>query len=184
MTPFTLTIHPTSPKSLFEVKGMLSRYQNELSIGLTILGPTQDIRLTPVPAPLSRSHELWLSTCFEIFLKNPKGEDYLELNLAPNGAWNWYYFPMYRSSSAGDAVEYNPVNAPSLTHSGHGSEQWRINGMIPLPKEIPWLDHVGGARMSVNTILKLPSSLEYFSTHHADIERADFHHPQSMTIII
>ena len=43
-----------------------------------------------------RSDELWKTTCFEIFLKEPGAQSYTEWNLSPSEGWNAYNFDDYR----------------------------------------------------------------------------------------
>lgn len=40
----------------------------------------------------ARRDGLWQATCFELFVRLPDTQDYLEFNFAPNGDWAAYHF--------------------------------------------------------------------------------------------
>jgi hypothetical protein len=50
----------------------------------------------PAAAPVERTDELWLHTCFELFLLDPESGAYREFNFAPSGRWAAYSFDGYR----------------------------------------------------------------------------------------
>lgn len=50
----------------------------------------------PPPAAPDRTDELWRHTCFEAFARDPGGEAYTEVNLAPSTQWAAYRFDGYR----------------------------------------------------------------------------------------
>jgi hypothetical protein len=43
-----------------------------------------------------RTHGLWKTTCFELFVKNASNSDYLEYNFSPSSQWAAYHFDRYR----------------------------------------------------------------------------------------
>ena len=45
---------------------------------------------------IRRADNLWLSTCFELFLAGESQPGYTEFNVSPSGAWNCYRFDDYR----------------------------------------------------------------------------------------
>lgn len=53
--------------------------------------------LVPPFAGKGRSDGLWQQTCFELFLKSPGDDGYIELNLSPSERWAAYDFAAYRS---------------------------------------------------------------------------------------
>ena len=65
-----------------------------------------------------RVDELWKATCFEIFIKNPNGKAYWELNIAPNGSWNFYRFSDYKK----DMQEELRVLPPKVLFIREGDE--------------------------------------------------------------
>ena len=57
-----------------------------------------------------RADELWRATCFEMFIKNSNSKKYWELNIAPNGSWNFYRFSDYKK----DRQEESRVLTPKV----------------------------------------------------------------------
>lgn len=45
-----------------------------------------------------RKDSLWQTTCFEMFVREPNKNMYLEVNISPSGCWNVYTFADYRMS--------------------------------------------------------------------------------------
>src|SRR5260221_5889916 len=50
----------------------------------------------PPPADPRRADDLWKTTCFEAFLRDPGGEAYREWNFAPSAEWAAYDFTASR----------------------------------------------------------------------------------------
>lgn len=76
----------------------------ELSIEYRLEG---DLRSVVWPVPnlcISRRHELWRQTCFELFFGIPGEDGYWEINLGPDGCWNLYRFTGYRQGMREDAA--------------------------------------------------------------------------------
>jgi hypothetical protein len=48
---------------------------------------------------VTRAHELWKTTCFEIFVQPFFDKHYWEINLSPLNKWNAYSFESYRKPS-------------------------------------------------------------------------------------
>lgn len=55
--------------------------------------------------PRDRADELWRTTCFELFVKRPGAEGYLEFNFSPSGKWAGYQFDGYRSGMRNSAAQ-------------------------------------------------------------------------------
>ncbi len=64
--------------------------------------------LVPAFAGKGRSDGLWQQTCFELFLKAPGDEGYVELNLSPSERWAAYDFVSYRAGMADRAMPRDP----------------------------------------------------------------------------
>ncbi|TNE39269.1 MAG: hypothetical protein EP347_04985 [Alphaproteobacteria bacterium] len=56
----------------------------------------------------ARQDNLWQSTCFEAFISAANPDHYIEINLAPSGAWALYTFTGYRQGQESPAVTYGP----------------------------------------------------------------------------
>lgn len=57
-----------------------------------------DFILFPKKRLSTRVIGLWESTCFELFIKNPHGNNYMEFNFSPEGLWNCFYFARPKDS--------------------------------------------------------------------------------------
>lgn len=53
--------------------------------------------VVPPFAGRGRADGLWQTTCFEMFLRSPGEEGYVELNLSPSERWAAYDFSAYRA---------------------------------------------------------------------------------------
>ncbi|MBC2664723.1 DOMON-like domain-containing protein [Novosphingobium flavum] len=53
--------------------------------------------LVPPFAGKGRTDGLWQQTCFELFIKTPDEDGYVELNLSPSERWAAYDFATYRA---------------------------------------------------------------------------------------
>lgn len=79
-----------------EVEVEVTRPPGGLALTYKVTGAIGDLSLPP-PGPPARAHELWQHTCFEAFLRAPRGETYYELNFAPSTQWAAYRLSGYRS---------------------------------------------------------------------------------------
>jgi len=75
-----------------------------------VLSGVSDNYLFDTKNHAKRADELWKATCFEAFIKNPNSKEYWELNIAPSGAWNFYYFSDYKK----DMQEERRVLTPKV----------------------------------------------------------------------
>src|SRR5687768_10522470 len=97
----TLTPHPASPPSSpFKVWATVD-YAAAFGAAATAniwfgVGAPAERFVIAEPAEQERADELWLTTCFEAFLR-PHGETaYREWNFAPSTQWAAYEFADYR----------------------------------------------------------------------------------------
>ncbi|SFG04755.1 hypothetical protein SAMN05518801_106110 [Novosphingobium sp. CF614] len=91
-----LTSHPAHPPLLvrsveariigFDAAWLRARWK--------ILGAGQLV--VPAFAGKGRAEGLWRTTCFELFIRPPGGEAYVEINLSPSERWNVYDFTARR----------------------------------------------------------------------------------------
>lgn len=183
MIRLQLKPHPILDQEQLLVEGLLSRYGTELSLGLSVHSKARTYAPELNPAA-TRERGLWNSTCIELFVKNPKGSDYFEWNLAPNGSWNCFYFVSERTPLEGDLYEWPEVKTPLFTHSHESDSLWRFNASLTLPTGVEWTQHVGlpfGVSAMILTedkTLPMPVSLH----HPKDVP--DFHHPESFVGLI
>lgn len=103
----------------FKVSGSLVVNGHQLQVNYTIVGNISKLLMVPPLArSLRRQHNLWQSTCFELFLKSKQGDHYKELNLSPYGAFQSYDFSKYRK---GMAVDSSLNQAIVKAHEGNGA---------------------------------------------------------------
>lgn len=75
--------------------GVSWRNAGEWVFDFIVAEPPEALML-PEPVTPSRADDLWRTTCFELFLRRPGAEGYLELNFSPSGRWAAYAFDGYR----------------------------------------------------------------------------------------
>ena len=64
--------------------------------------------LVPPFAGKGRTDGLWQQTCFELFLRQPGEDGYVELNLSPSERWAAYDFSAYRAGMADRPMPRDP----------------------------------------------------------------------------
>ena len=144
----------------FELQGDLDRFES--------------LRAIEGSAKGERKNELWLSTCFECFLKREDGEPYLELNFSPEGHWAAYSFETYRSGMRSPSL----VNPPVVSAQSR-KNFFRIEASVDLR----------GTDFSEGPLLASPSAIlkdrsgesSYWALVHSQ-SKPDFHHPQQFTL--
>ncbi len=105
-------LKPFAAGSLAEkltITGYLRRQPGRIEVEYRLAGPLADIlwpKKTTVP---SRRHELWRTTCFELFFAVPGDPAYREVNLAPNGCWGIYHFTNYRTQMREEPGAVQPL---------------------------------------------------------------------------
>lgn len=124
--------------------------------------------ILPQARPNEFTPELWRYDVAELFLLDPSSGHYLELNLAPNGAWWACWFtsprtPKFRQPSFADFVPSHNTNANS----------WQASLTIPL-HQLPPLDT---ARYNVTFILDSPEQ-RFLTAFPLGQGEPDFHRPQ------
>jgi len=93
----------------FNVAGKIVRHIGALTIQYELYGPLKEL-IIPLPSNRhERTDRLWEETCFELFLKINKTDNYWEFNLSPSGDWNIYRFKAYRD---GMQEEKTFINLP------------------------------------------------------------------------
>lgn len=107
--------------------------------------------------------ELWKHTCFEIFLKDWKGDGYTEFNFSPSRDWAAYHFSSYRNGRTNVEIQ------PEMTCRFDGRK-----GRVL----VRWLWDQAPARIGCSCILELETGgLEYYALEHSG-SKPDFHREQ------
>lgn len=88
-----LTVHTETPPV------GVRRVAVELAGGA--LSFTVDVGTLSIPSRVAaaRTDGLWQTTCFEMFVKPVRGDEYFEFNFSPSTAWAAYRFTEYRSNA-------------------------------------------------------------------------------------
>ncbi len=107
-----------------------------------------------------RGHELWRQTCMELFIAEQDSRSYLEINLAPSGAWNCYEFSDYREGmKVSDCCALTDISQPSAR---------QLRASLTLEKLYP------PYRINPTVIVKQANgSIAYFADRHG--AKPDFH---------
>jgi hypothetical protein len=128
----SLVRHPdTPPGAIHTVEAELLRVPGGAMATFWAVGNTSRL-IIPPPAPPVRTADLWLTTCFELFVAD-EGSSYREFNLSPSGAWAAYRFDQHRQGmqETGAHVEIEiSNNDKALTIIS------KIESQFPLPGQI------------------------------------------------
>lgn len=108
---FNLLCHPQSPMPAIEAVRVRAERtgDRQMSVTYTVVGDISTI-VMPLIMAQERADDLWRTTCFELFLSQPDGVSYMELNFSPCSRWAAYYFSGYRTGQRDLAL----VSVPRL----------------------------------------------------------------------
>lgn len=125
-----------------------------------------------------RSDELWRRTCFEVFIREPSGEGYIELNMAPDGRWAAYRFDNYRAGM--EPVEGVVIGYLEQHAWGH---EYGLDLEIDLGRVVD--AHLGNPLvLAVSAVLDHggPSNTYWALTHPPG--KPDFHHTDGFVLTL
>jgi hypothetical protein len=151
----SLRLHPDfSCPAITHIEVNISRPRADLLIlSYALMGKINDIRMPPVAKP-KRSHDLWLHTCFEAFVRPASGSGYYEFNFAPSTKWAAYRFDSYRTGRRA-VDEISKVQIAAQSAGGRYTlqaslELGRLSGFSP---DVVWhlglsavIEDAGGAK--------------------------------------
>lgn len=157
--------HPaTAAKFMVNVAATLERRNDELHLVYGVEADPANLLLPP-PAKPYRTDELWLSTCFELFITSDEGS-YLEFNFSPSGEWAAYRFDSYR----GDMQNLSLDEPPSILCTNEG------NGILLIVR-VRLRDLRRDARVGISAIIEEVSGAKsYWALAHPP-GAPDFHDP-------
>ncbi len=170
--PFLLRpFAPAGNSRQFTVSGMLHRLTGELYIHYRLEGDVRDIILPASKRAFPRCRDLWRQTCFELFFGIPGKPSYWEVNVSPDGCWNFYSFAGYRQKmqedSAIDKVASRTVRKENL---------FCLSYRIDLRRLIP--DHQGIEVAITGVLLGVDEAIGYWAMDHFGTV-PDFHDRRS-----
>lgn len=166
-----LTLHPDSPRQ--GVERVCFGYDlspDNWRLAYEVFGQVDQLELPAEHGPRP-GHELWKSTCFELFIAR-SSHGYRELNMAPSGAWGGFDFDGYRSAA-------RPLRASPLAslESSRSASAYRADIVLSDDAVPDMAAHLGPA-----VVLKdVQGQLSYWALLHAP-GKPDFHHPDLMRI--
>ncbi len=156
-----------------EISGTVTLEAGTLNVIYNLSGATERVKSAAAGARPSRQHDLWRSTCFELFVKTPTATEYWEYNLAPNRDWNVYHFTGYRSALQQEP-QITAINiTPALAHTRLAS----LHAALPLPPSL--LARTLAVGIS-SVIEDAHGHLHYFALQHGG--KADFHDPANFVL--
>jgi hypothetical protein len=123
-----LVCHPATPPFMADHIGVTIHGHDEgrLHVRYELHCDTQTLMLPMVDEP-ARRDRLWQTTCFELFLRRPQGESYLEYNFSPSTEWALYRFSAYREGMAEEMVDRPKISCD------FSDQHFGLNAEIVLP---------------------------------------------------
>jgi len=168
---FTLVPHPSTPPSNPSFK-VWARVERSAAFGATattniwfgVGAPVERFVVTDKEEP-GRSDELWRTTCFEAFLRQPGGTNYREWNFAPSGDWAAYDFTCYREGMANAEVV-----SPPYVRMEDNFTWWALGATIAVDAQVDW-------QLALSAVLEeKDGNKSYWALAHPP-EKPDFHDP-------
>lgn len=171
---FELVPHPDHPPlavSRIEAR-IIGHDANWLQVRWRIDGSERVI--VPPFAGKGRADGLWQATCFEVFLRAPGEDAYVELNLSPSERWAAYDLSGYRSGMAARPMPRHPSCTLRL-----GGRTMIFDAAIPVAglPPCPWQ----AALTAV--VVEEGGRTSYWALAHAP-GKADFHHPACFALSV
>lgn len=161
-----------SKENHLKISAKATRKKDELLVTFNVEDKKKsilwDASLTP-----ARVHELWKTTCFEMFFGISGSSEYWELNFSVNGSWNLYHFKSYRDAFMSQQEER--VNQIEF-------QQQQENDLIILEVRIPIqkLDLQGKKlEVGLTSVIEFKDKEKaYFALKHVG-DKPDFHQRDS-----
>ena len=155
--------HPLAPRGPIQfIFATVQHSGGRLSLAFTAAGAIDKV-LVPSPAQPARADGLWQHTCFEMFMRRPGDDAYLEFNFSPSGEWAAYAFDGYRSGM-------RPLDtAPPSSRLVAGADTIELLVSLPLPPQ-EW-------NIGLSAIIEdAQGAISYWAICHPS-DKPDFHHP-------
>lgn len=161
--------HPDTPaKAVTAIEVEIAREDGLLRLTYRASGRMSDL-LVPTPAEFERADELWKETCFEAFVRGPRGDEYCEFNLAPSTRWAAYAFESYRSGMRNYEV------APLYLETNTGDDWFELRTAVAPGAEWPWCIALSAV------IEETDGTKSYWALAHPR-GKPDFHHADAFEL--
>ena len=105
---YTLKNHHKTDENI-TVKTIIQLQDNLLKLNYQIVGDLSNYHF-PQNSKQQRADELWLDSCFELFISHPHKNEYWEINISPSTEWNIYHFTSYKE----DMRVSNIISTPTI----------------------------------------------------------------------
>ena len=140
-----------------------------------VLGVPEPLLHTPTPANEERTDGLWKTTCFELFVRRPGEEGYIEYNFSPSSQWAAYRFDRYREGSAYLEWASFPEIALDL-----GATHFALEADVVLPSAYQNV----ALELALTAVIELVDGTKsYWSLNHPP-GAPDFHHPDCFALAL
>ena len=133
----------------------------------------QPPRVLPGAVPHEFTPELWRCDVAELFIRDVSSGRYLELNLAPNGAWWCAEFDAVRRRSSADDI---PVQGVKTYAKELASGGWQVAASIPLVYLESAIRFGAHSALNVAFIVDSPEQ-SFMSQAKLPGSQPDFHQP-------
>lgn len=167
-----LSLHPKTSKQRFAVKVYASVFfDRNLKVNFILEGAESEleslqdfIQIPDGKLSLERAHDLWKSTCFELFFSQVDGAGiYQEVNVSAAKGWNVYEFDGYRSPSK--LRESSNFRIESIKKNGN-TLSFEVSGDFVANKDY---------QFSLTCVLQNQSGeLDHLAVYHCG-DKPDFH---------
>ena len=171
-----LTCHPDAPVSLVE---SITVHVDRFASGVLRLRYHVEIMLEalalPAPAEQSRSDNLWKTTCFELFAREPGHPDYAEFNFSPSRQWAAYHFGSYRESM-------NELDVDKIPDIGLDASEthFALEALVELP--VAW--RAAALDLALSAVIEeTDGTKSHWALAHPP-GPPDFHHPDCFQLML
>lgn len=169
MKKYDFSLQPFQPANIdVEIKGEISRRDNRLIFRYELQGDLKQLEVPDIVENEARKHELWKTTCFELFLGIENSTCYWEFNISPSGNWNIYRFDDYRAGmEEEDRIQSLPCYIYSESHKVLlGTDGIDIGKLADKDQKL---------NVSITTVVKEKNgNFSYWALKHCG-EEPDFH---------
>ena len=145
-----------------ELSGQINLADAAVHISYALKGDLSNI-LLPQEEPSQRKDELWRTTCFEFFWRQPDEQSYVEVNLAPAGHWNCYGFTNTRTG-----MHQSDVFSLQSIQQRRGADHFMLDAVMKFNGKA-----LQPAVFGVSSVIAHGNNVSYFSLEHGD--KPDFH---------
>ena len=148
-----------------------------LVVQFTAIGNIDAIIVPKPVLEVSRHDELWLTTCFEAFVKVPNNDSYTEFNFAPSTGWASYSFSKYRAGMADTQLDPPHFDVDVLEKELIVSVTIDVSKLANLPQSDIW-------QIALSAVIEeQDGSKSYWALNHPP-GKPDFHHPDCFALTL